>query len=770
MELKFIVIICMILILFGCKPEPPVEGMPGEPGIEPKSITNVLPLNIPKKQPEITGQVIGDECIAYTNFIFQDAINVDPSYIRIKMYDPIGSSSLRNLQSSFGMDDAMDVADAILDDLATRDLFKLKAVCDECGQSIAMRINSLNYLGSLKPQIDEWTESLRYICTDCPSSKVSIVEEGIITENEIASYATQLTQGLINPDKIFGDLLGEMDDFYDNMPRTYSFTQACPDFVPRFVFVLLLPVFKDRNGEVVEYPYNWETMAYDVDWNELGSYSVPKSLNLLSTPIPGNMLQHQFLPEAYTYYLAELDSFPKGIINKTFYFRNQQQFEAPVEATLNGGIYKFDEWKIEQGAEKLTWNSIMLRKISRATANYKKIGDVPPIVDLAVSNIGTSEKDKRYTITFEIVNHGEENLEKDLFVDISVDDRILDHIKISGGVPAGGSVEKSITVNEFEIFDDNDQAKLLKFSVDPDDWIVETDENNNNKLFQVRKAEQPMPDIVVKDIVISPRKPVKNEQAEVTFTVANLGDTEASVAQIEVQLGNEHITTATFNNLAAGISFNTGFKTNFKHCGQHLLNFYVKEVYPSQKNNVNDWSSKEIDINCGGTDCSSITDYYSCGAGSCSGGNCIWSPIKNRCDCASREDSCLNVCSPNHGTCYRSQCPYPNTFYQPSGDNWCINDRAGDQSYMCCCNIPEEQSQPEVQQPKILPPKELIEKLPELAPKEEPAKLKKLILPRITARVVINARASAFNMGALVLGIFAIIALVFANSRRIQNN
>jgi len=195
-----------------------------------------------------------------------------------------------------------------------------------------------------------------------------------------------------------------------------------------------------------------------------------------------------------------------------------------------------------------------------------------------------------------------------------------------------------------------------------------------------------------------------------------------------------------------------------------------------ETNTIGNSISKEIDIRCEDESCSSITNYYECSSGSCSSGSsCIWAQSTNQCECSHHQGSCLNLCRPNHGTCLRDQCPYPNTFHQPTGDQWCIDDRGGSQDYMCCCNVPTPPedttpSQPETQTPtpvpKMLPKEPIKQVVEEPTPTKLPTKQLTKPFTKLTSRVVSSIEANTFNLGMLILAIFTVCIIAYVGTFR----
>ncbi len=519
---------------------------------------------IPYDHSSIFGAVAGCTAttwISYSNGIIDNRYQpTKEDYIRLQVYEPFASSSFKNLVSNLGKEAVKEVAKDILEDVAGQELIQIHVSCTTCDMTKDIPM-SLTDFTQLEEKMDEWRDMLMQdFCYTCPGSSVAITYDTIDTM-EIYGMSVDLNNGEIEPSGVIDKLLGKSEDTYDNLPRSYTYTQTCPDYVPRITISFLLPVFKDWEGMFIEPEYNWQTMRYDFEFQEVGSLSVPISFNPIFFVTPLDVAVYNNQPQYDIYYTARLRSSPAGIISEQEGF--YQGLFILVPPTLSyekdGKKYDFAYWEVN-GAVIPQLYLYYTEEPFDAIAHYEFAGNVKDI-DLQPTSASFNRFELGYNLTFSLYNNGK-NSTSDFYYTVLIDDEaVLTHNYIRDTIAPRSSQQISLFYPVESIFPDYKDKHKISIIVDDEGNILETSESNNEISLIVEREK---PNLAIYDHYINVVR--GNATYTISFLIKNIGYIDVTnTFYIRLLTDNNRLDEFSYSNgIAAGknISFTETYDWN----------------------------------------------------------------------------------------------------------------------------------------------------------------------------------------------------------------
>ena len=198
----------------------------------------------------------------------------------------------------------------------------------------------------------------------------------------------------------------------------------------------------------------------------------------------------------------------------------------------------------------------------------------PPKPDLIVSDIKISPTSpsagQSTTITATLKNQGNASAGR-FYLKYYVDGVYQGEDDLTFGLSAGSSNDEdiSVTVN-------TSGPHTVKVIVDPDNYIAESDDNNNIREEIYTWQTAPKPDLIVSDINVSPTSPTAGESVTITTTLKNIGNVSAPKFYLkyyvdDVYQGEDDLTFG----LSAGSSNNEDISVTVNTSGPHVVKVVV---------------------------------------------------------------------------------------------------------------------------------------------------------------------------------------------------
>lgn len=141
----------------------------------------------------------------------------------------------------------------------------------------------------------------------------------------------------------------------------------------------------------------------------------------------------------------------------------------------------------------------------------------------ATLQIGTNAT---YTVT--VKNQGPADATSTFYVTWYVDGSKCDDTSVSGGLDAGQTVEAS--TNDSNCQPDGEGAHDVEAVIDSDKSVAESNEGNNSLKKEWKWLPEPLPDLVVSDLIVKPDAPFVGDPVEIQAVLYNQGTADADKA------------------------------------------------------------------------------------------------------------------------------------------------------------------------------------------------------------------------------------------------